>query len=241
MTKVTTSWDDGDVLDKKVAALLDTYDIKGTFYIAKQYREHRLTEEEIRTLSSGHEIGAHTISHPDLRKISIEEKRAEIAGGKKWLEGVIGKEVAMFCYPSGKFDNDSSRIARESGFISARTTELGSIESGEKFKMPTTLSVYPMPLRKKDAHAFDWRRLLEPYVQRSPVFRKLGVPLYAMRSFEALACAAFDIAHAKGGVYHLWGHSWEIEKYGMWNELEHVLRYIGNRDDCEYVTNGELV
>ena len=34
-TLITTSWDDGNKLDIKVAELLDKYGMKGTFYIAK--------------------------------------------------------------------------------------------------------------------------------------------------------------------------------------------------------------
>ena len=29
-----------------------------------------------------------------------------------------------------------------------------------------------------------------------------------------------------GGVFHLWGHSWEIEEQGLWNELEMTFNVI---------------
>jgi len=242
MTTVTTSWDDGDVLDLKVAELLDKYGIKGTFYITKNYRKERLSEEDIKKLSTRHEIGAHTLTHPDLPKVSYETKLAEMGGSKQWLESVLGKEVPMFCYPFGRYNDESMRAAKASGFIGARTTVLGSIKTpSNPFDMSTTVHVYPLPFRKKDAHTFYWRYLLQPWWQRGGELHKLGVPLYAMRSFETAACAAFDIAKAKGGVYHLWGHSWEIERYDLWEEFERVLKYIGNRQDCDYVTNGEVV
>lgn len=28
----------------------------------------------------------------------------------------------------------------------------------------------------------------------------------------------------KCGIFHLWGHSWEIEKFGLWNELEKTIK-----------------
>src|SRR3989344_6003683 len=101
MLYVTTSWDDGDILDTKLAELLSRYGMKGTFYITKQYREKRLSEDEILAISKNHEIGAHTLTHPDLRKLSKEEKMREIKGSKEWLEDMLGKEVVSFCYPSG--------------------------------------------------------------------------------------------------------------------------------------------
>jgi peptidoglycan/xylan/chitin deacetylase (PgdA/CDA1 family) len=241
MTKVTTSWDDGDVLDLRVAELLEKYGLTGTFYITETYREKRLSEAEIRKISEGHEIGAHTLTHPNLKKISSEEKRREIAGGKAWLEQIIGKNVDMFCYPSGRYDEEAAMIAKESGFRGARTTHMASVDTGSAYEMLTTLSVYPMPFRKKGPNAFYWRRLLEPLVQRGPSFQKLGVSPWAMRSFEALGKAAFDIAKERDGVFHLWGHSWEVEQYDLWDELEAVFAYVGNRSDCIYVTNGDLL
>lgn len=45
----------------------------------------------------------------------------------------------------------------------------------------------------------------------------------------------------KEEVFHLWGHSWEIEKYGMWEELEKFLEYVSSYSDVKFVTNKELV
>ena len=76
---VTTSWDDGHKLDLKLAGLLNKYSLKGTFYISKNYfEENRLTEADILAISKNHEIGAHTINHPDLAKISANESKKEI-------------------------------------------------------------------------------------------------------------------------------------------------------------------
>lgn len=242
MLTVTTSWDDGDILDLKLSSLLDEFRIKGTFYITKKYRPQRLSEAEIKELSARHEIGAHTLTHVDLSKSSAEVQREEINGSKSWLESVTGNPVKMFCYPAGRVGADSEAIVRDSGFAGARTTELGSISNAaDPFMMPTTIHIYPFPLRKKDASSLYWRKLFQPYAERAPAFKKLGVPLSAFRSWEALACAAFDIARKKGDTFHLWGHSWEVEKYGMWNELRRVLAYIAGRTDCQYRTNGDTI
>jgi peptidoglycan/xylan/chitin deacetylase (PgdA/CDA1 family) len=242
MLNVTTSWDDGDMLDTKLTALLDKYGIKGTFYITQKYREQRLTDESIKMLAVRHEVGAHTLTHPDLRNLSEEEQKKEIAGGKEWLESILGKEVKMFCYPSGRVGDDSKFVVKEAGFKGARTVEQGVVSTvGDPFLMPTTIQVYPFPFRKKDANSFYWRKLFQPLQQRGPIFKKLGVSMIPFRSWQSLARASFGIALKSGQTFHLWGHSWEIEKYDMWDELESFLKYISNRSDCQYLTNGDMI
>ena len=242
MLFVTTSWDDGDVLDLRLADLLDAHGIKGTFYITKTYRPVRLSEREIKALSARHEIGAHTLTHIDMSKAPESVQREELAGSKSWLESATGREVPMFCYPSGRLGADSKRLVREAGFKGARTTELGSIARvADPFMMSTTIQAYPFPFRKKDAHSMYWRKLVQPIRERGPALRKLGVPLAAFHSWEALAQATFDIALERGGVYHIWGHSWEIDRYGMWDALGSVLRYMSGRADCQYLTNGDII
>jgi hypothetical protein len=44
-----------------------------------------------------------------------------------------------------------------------------------------------------------------------------------------------------GGIFHLFGHSWEIERFGLWDELDEVLAYIAAHDNVMYLTNGELI
>ena len=71
--KFTSSWDDGYALDLKVAELLDTHGCKGTFYVCprKQHEYTMMNTQEITMLGKNHEIGAHTLRHSKLTKISL--------------------------------------------------------------------------------------------------------------------------------------------------------------------------
>lgn len=242
MLKVTTSWDDGDVLDKRLAHLLEQYDCKGTFYISKCYRSNRLSEEDIRYIAKKHEIGAHTLTHPDLRALTQKTMKEEINGSKQWLEEVLGSEIEMFCYPKGLYNATVVEIVKAAGFRGARTTNLGSIaDSSDLYLLDTTMQVYPFPFRKISGNKYYVGKILEPYTQRAQTLRALGVPITSMYSWISMAKKTFDVALRSGKVFHLWGHSWEIEKYEMWDELEMFLDYIGRRKDCTYATNGDLV
>ena len=45
----------------------------------------------------------------------------------------------------------------------------------------------------------------------------------------------------KGGIIHLWGHSWEIEKFDQWKMLERFFKFISNVNGIEFKTNYELI
>lgn len=242
MLKVTTSWDDGDILDKRLSDLLSRYGIKGTFYISKNCREERLSEKDIQQMSRMHEVGAHTITHPDLHKLTKPKQIEEIKESKQWLEEVLKTEVKMFCCPTGFYNSTAVEATKEAGFLGARTTKLGEITlPSDPYMIGTTIQVYPFPFRKLDNKKYYWGKLLQPYTQRAPNLRALGVSTILMYSWLSVAKATFNIALKNGEVFHLWGHSWEIEKYNMWDELEKFLQYIENKKDCVYLTNSELL
>jgi hypothetical protein len=47
-----------------------------------------------------------------------------------------------------------------------------------------------------------------------------------------------------GGIFHLWGHSWEIEKKGEWGKLDSFLSEVSTcikSGDIVQVTNGDLL
>ena len=79
-------------------------------------------------------IGAHTVSHPILSRVSEDKARAEMAESKERLEAIIGRKVALFAYPNGKPGTDYTgvhvRLAREAGFEAACSTGWGAATTG---------------------------------------------------------------------------------------------------------------
>jgi peptidoglycan-N-acetylglucosamine deacetylase len=237
---ITTSWDDGHSLDLRLADLLDRYGQKGTFYIARDYLPERLTEPQIRELSARHEIGAHTLTHPVLTDISPERAREEIAGSRTWLMDALGADVTSFCYPKGYANPALQTLVRESGYRAARGVEAYQLSPGNPYLMATTVHVYPFPLRPVKGLRHMRARLL-PLTRALPHLRPLELSPLALRSWRSLALALLERAAACGGVYHVWGHSWEVEQYGMWDDLEAVLKAARAYPNARRVTNSELV
>jgi len=240
---ITTSWDDGHNLDLRVLELLKKYNLKGTFYIPRQCQFRSLTDEEIVKISQTQEVGAHTTNHRYLKTVDSREAELEVLESKKWLEGLVNQPVRMFCYPGGQFNDEIKKKVKESGFDGARTTEEFVISYPEdNFVWGTTIHIYPFPFRKRDAAHYHWSRFLAQPLGKK-IFKMIGcrLPLKAYFNWSNLAIGLFEYTVKRGQIFHLWGHSWEIERYGMWEELERVLKHISQRKDCLYLTNGQIL
>lgn len=236
---VTISWDDNHDANRKLAEFLGEYNLKGTLYLD----EKNANPKEIKGLSQQVEIGAHSLSHPDLIKLSPKEAEKEIVGSKKWLEETIGQPVKMFAYPFGFYNAEVKEIVRRAGFVGARTTEEFCFDQPKDFfAMGTSLHVYPFPLRKRNANDYHLSRfLLQPLAGKLAKIIKLGLPWSSFLSWPNLAKNTFDYVLKNGGVYHLWGHAFEMEKYEMWGDLENIFKYISGRNNVSYLTNSQVL
>ncbi|NOJ43328.1 polysaccharide deacetylase family protein [Bradyrhizobium australiense] len=235
-TFVTTSWDDGHPSDLHVAALLAKRNLQGTFYVPMTAETSTMTTAQIRELGSGFEIGAHTIHHDVLTKLANEKAWREVAGCKSWLEDMTGQPCRMFCPPKGRYSRPHLKMIRRAGFVGLRTVELGSLDFPRRRAglalMPTTVQAYPHGLAafarnavKRMAFANLWR-----FVARG----RSG-------DWPQLARSLLGQALESGGVFHLWGHSWELQDGDQWRRLDDVLQFMRDvAGDALILTNGQV-
>ncbi len=224
-----TSWDDGYTLDLRIADLLDRYGLQGTFYICPhaQHGAQMLSREQIASLSGRHRIGAHSMTHPNLTEIAAADAEREISESKQWVEDETGKPCTAFCYPYGAVNNAVKNAVKEAGFTEARTTEDLAFSAVDPFLQPVSLQIAPFPMRMR-FHPL-WKALdpLGPLRSRYRKLRSIGTPYSAMMSWVALAKSLYIHAkNTKQEFFHLYGHSREVEKYGMWGDLEDFLRFV---------------
>jgi len=232
---VSTSWDDGDCADLKLAELLRSKGILGTFYIPMNYRENPLGHSELRALASeGFEIGAHGWSHKHLWRLQPKEVSREVKPCKQVLEDILGRQVEMFCYPGGRYDTNVVRALQEAGYRGARTVRmLATRPTFNPYEMPTTLQVFPhapFAYLKNVVRARSLESLHSCFVQMP----RLG-------SWVELGKRLFDAVLKDGGVWHLYGHSWEIDRLDLWGGLRELLDYVCQRDGVRYVPNYALL
>src|SRR3989344_7524936 len=229
---ITTSWDDGHELDLKLALLLKKYNIKATFYPASRNREWSpkdlLTDAQIKKLNQDFEIGAHTLTHPHLTQISLNTANQEIIGSKQYLEKLLHQPVNMFCYPSGDYNQSIINLVQKAGFIGARTIKpLQSAPPKNYYEFATTMhTVY-----RKINYSFRLALINNPRF----------IPFIFTKDWVTISCKTFDIVRKHGGIWHFWGHSWQLEVENFWQPLETVLKYISHQHDVHYLSNGQTI
>ena len=116
---LTFSYDDGVTQDIRLIEILNKYNLKCTFNLnsgtlgkgGHLVREGvdvdhiKVKPEDVKHIYQGHEIAVHTVSHPDLTKLSEEEIVREVEEDRKTLSELAGYEVKGMAYPGGRVDD----------------------------------------------------------------------------------------------------------------------------------------
>ena len=234
---ITTSWDDGHPADMRVAEMLARHGLTGTFYVPRSVETGVMSLSQLRELAGQFEVGAHTLNHVFLSDTDDATARSEIAGSKSWIEDTTGKPCAMFCPPAGRYKRQHLPMFREAGFVGIRTVEFMSLDFPRPHRnglveMPTTMQAFPQPV-------WNYAKNLAKRMALSNFMR------YALhgrsREWAVLARRLVRRALQEGGVFHLWGHSWELEQTGQWARLQEVFGLLGElSDQAPCLSNGQL-
>lgn len=219
---VTTSWDDNSGLNAKLASVLSEYEIPGTFYVCAVHDDQGRTLEDSgyeEISHMGFEIGSHSSTHSDLRQ--AEDLQFEVLNSKVKLGSLLGCEIKCFCYPRNLYDGRVLGVVKQAGYSYARSADC-SVPSVpvDPYRCPITLHAsnksplqagkLMLMVRSNPLDIIDWRRR-------------------ALSSFERML--------KTGGIWHLYGHSWELERYGYWSSLRQVLSEVSRRRDVLYMPN----
>jgi hypothetical protein len=231
---VTTSWDDGGAHDLRLAQMLGELGIAGTFYVAPQNREREpLAPASVRRLDEHFEVGGHSLTHADLPKLAGDELRRELEVCKAELEDAIGNAVTAFSYPFGHYDRRVRAAVAGAGFRVARTTRmLRTAPARDPLLVPTSLRAHP------DGRCF-W--LLHCVRTAHPAGVLPALSRAAGGGWVEMGLHLFERVMDRGGVWHLWGHSWELEERGLWDDLRRLLTGVAGHAEVRYVPNSVAV
>jgi len=121
---VSLTFDDGLLSATTAQALLDSHGMKGTFYIISGLigsdPTFYLGLPAIKAIATdGHEIGGHTVTHPDLTTLTTAQQQVEICNGRTQLIA-DGFSPISFAYPYGNATAATTAIVKGCGFTSGR-------------------------------------------------------------------------------------------------------------------------
>ncbi|UYY83720.1 polysaccharide deacetylase family protein (plasmid) [Arthrobacter sp. YA7-1] len=128
-TVVTLTFDDGNADQLNAAQIMNNYGLKGTFFTPSGYIDNPgyLSLSDLQGLAAaGHEIGGHTVTHPDLATLPVDEATRQICNDRVNLTN-WGFKVTSFAYPFASETAATEAIVKNCGYNSARG--LGDIQT----------------------------------------------------------------------------------------------------------------
>lgn len=146
---ITFSFDDGVTQDARCVEILNKYGLKATFNVnsgllgregtlcngKRTVRHDKIEPAEVAKIYAGHEVAVHTLTHPNLTKLSDDKMVYEVEEDRKKLSELCGYEVIGMAYPGGHYDDKTKKLLRErTGVRYARTAS-----SVYSFELPKDL------------------------------------------------------------------------------------------------------
>jgi hypothetical protein len=101
-----------------------------------------MTSDQLRRLyAAGIELGAHTVTHPILVKLTPAAAAEELRASRARLEAIVGAPVRYFAYPNGRpgedYDGVHVAMARDCGFEAAFSTRRGACAAtSDRWQLP---------------------------------------------------------------------------------------------------------
>ena len=226
---LTLSYDDAVTADIRLVEIFNKYGLKATFNISSGFfadndKGHYLSEETAHRLFSqyGHEPGIHTLTHRHITELPMSVAMDEIVTDKKNLEKMFGKIIIGGAYPFGDNDDRIEEIMRYAGLKYCRALQ----------------RKYCTNLDKPISHRFDmplnWLRIIPSCHHNDPMLMQMAQNFADMKIDKSFKWGT------KPQLFFLWGHSYEFNDDNNWGVIEDFAKFIGNRDDIWYATNGEI-
>lgn len=121
-TIVTLTFDDGNDNQFAAAATLKAAGLRGTFFVASGYLNSPtyMTSAQVKSLQTdGHEIGGHTVTHPDLATLGTDEAKRQVCNDRVNLTN-LGLNITNFAYPFASSSPAAATVVKNCGYNSAR-------------------------------------------------------------------------------------------------------------------------
>ena len=224
---VTFSYDDGVTQDIRLIELFNKYGLKCTFNLnsellgcagmlirnGQRIAHYKIKPEDVKTIYDGHEVAAHTLTHPNLTEIKSEDEIVrQVEQDRLNLSELVGYEVLGMAYACGGVNNDdrvADIIRRRTGIQYART-----ITNTDSFDVQKNLYRF----HPNVYHVLEFDRMME----------------MGKRFLETPA----DTPQ----IFYVWGHAYEMDyRPEYWAQMEEFCKLISGHNDIFYGTNKDVL
>lgn len=208
---LTFSYDDGQIFDKRLAELLRSHGMKGTFHLnsgklgMQRGKDHYVAAEDLAEVYAGHEIACHGVEHRNLPTTLPQLIVAELEEDRKTLEKLTGGMVQGMSYAFGSYNEEIKLLASSLGIKYSRTVK----DTGGYFPPEDFMEWHPTCHHNNDLLA-------------------LGDRFLDVAGFYELP------------VMYVWGHSFEFDWSDDWAVIEAFVEKMAGKEDIWYATNMEI-
>ncbi len=119
-------WEEGFTIARPK---LEKAGFRATYYIIAgvlEFENYASWQEVLDAEAAGHEIGAHTVTHPYLTTLTPADREFEINMCAYMLRaGGVQRVITAFAYPFGDYNSDVKQSTQDAGYILGRSSDGG--------------------------------------------------------------------------------------------------------------------
>lgn len=128
-TSYLLTFDDGNSSDAEIALpLLSAMNCSATFFLIADKIDtpgYISCAQARELLANDMVLGSHSVTHQDMRMLTVSQQREELMASKMRIEDIVGSPVRYFSFPYGKFNPALLQMALDCGYENVFTSQHG--------------------------------------------------------------------------------------------------------------------
>ena len=215
------------VATPRILDLLDSHDIKSSFYIPGFIAETH-PELILDIHKRGHEIGNHGYMHEPPATLNSSEEEDVLLQGSQIIKDITGENPVGYRSPSWELSSDSLNILKRNGFL-YDSSMMGN-------DVPYLVHTRHDPIIEIPIH---WELDDHPFFNYIPFLGQTNVMASPEHVYSVWA-SAFEGLYKYKRTFVLTMHPWIIGRPGRLNMLNKLITFIKSYQGTSFMTCKEL-